>query len=62
MKCLDRKNMVPLNRVFQEAVLADEGYLKALASFSFGDKVYKIIKEDKAPPTTNISKIPDVRS
>ena len=54
--------MVPFNKIFQAASNITP-YLKVLNDFSVGEKVYRIIKEDKEPSVTSaISKISDVRS
>ena len=62
MKCLEVKNMVPLTKVFQTAVASSPQYMKSLAEFSFAEKVFRIIKEQKPPNAGSSSKIPNVRS
>jgi hypothetical protein len=43
MKCIDRKNMVPLSKIFVAASW-NAKYFKVLAEYSFPDKIYRIIK------------------
>lgn len=54
--------MVPLNKIFQVASSIPQ-YVKILNEYSVGEKIFRIIKEDKEPSaTTAMSKIADVRS
>lgn len=54
--------MMPLNKIFQAASKIPQ-YFKIMNEYSFGEKVYRIIKEDKEPSATQaMSKIADVRS
>lgn len=61
MKCIDRKNMVPLSKVFYAASL-NSNYLKVLNDFSFSDKIYRIVKEDKTSAQNSLSKLTSPRS
>lgn len=54
--------MVPLNRIFRAAQNSDTCYHKALTQYNFGDRIFKIIREDKISTTTAVSKIPNVES
>lgn len=53
--------MLPLCKVFQAAAHI-VAYGKILAEYSFGEKIYKIIKEDKAPNQGSLVKIQTLSS
>ena len=56
MKCVDKKNMVPLSKIFY-AASQNQHYFKILNEYSFGDKIFNIIKEDKTPNNNQINKL-----
>ena len=62
IKCVQKNNVVPLNKIFQAASTFPH-YLKILNDYSLGEKMYRLIREDKEPTATSaMSKIKDVRS